>query len=301
MKKVILLILIGLIVSPIIAGRGSRNYKREQISQAPLAASHQVQQYQQPSNDQLIRQLEVKQRLMHRLSKSQQYPQPVDIRNISKLLQQYPEPVHHNNSPKETRRNHSSIAFPSILTLGLLGAFFYGLSQIPTAHAQADTLGALDIAMHEVNADLWLCRDNLDERSPNFEKDLNNCVYDKLSYLVHALPLIYDIEVENVSGSLDQNKLIECAHHWDEKWKNVEDRACESSIQSVMQSHEIRTPYDVHYCNVFVANHCEGDGWKESPDPNGYYCVKTVTKQVFNYEKFNQCKQKVHDYLRRHL
>src|SRR3990167_9737997 len=111
MKKVILLILIGLIVSPIIAGRGSRNYKREQISQAPLAASHQVQQYQQPSNDQLIRQLEVKQRLMHRLSKSQQYSQPVDINNISKLLQQYPEPVHHNG-PKVMRRNHSGIAFP---------------------------------------------------------------------------------------------------------------------------------------------------------------------------------------------
>src|SRR3990167_2123819 len=171
MKKVILLILISLIVSPIIAGRGSRDYKREQISQAPLAASHQVQQYQQPSNDQLIRQIEVKQRLMHRLSKSQQYPQPVDIHNISKLQQQYPEPVHHNNSPKVMRRNHSSIAFPSILTIGLLGAFFYGLSWIPTANAQADTLGALDSAMTEVNNDLWLCRNNLDGESPNFKRD----------------------------------------------------------------------------------------------------------------------------------
>src|SRR3990167_11141528 len=155
MKKVILLILISLIVSPIIAGRGGRNYKREQISQAPLAASHQVQQYQQPSNDQLIRQLEVKQRLMHRLSK---------------LQQQYPEPVHHN-SPKVMRRNHSSIAFPSVLTIGLLGAFFYGLSWIPTAHAQADTLGALNSAMTEVNNDLWLCRNNLDGESPNFKRD----------------------------------------------------------------------------------------------------------------------------------
>src|SRR3990167_7177145 len=107
MKKLVYLSLI--FIGSMFAGKNSgRDYKREQISQAPLAASHQVQQYQQPSNDQLIRQLEVKQRLMHRLSKSQQYPQPVDIRNISKLLQQYPEPVHHNNSPKETRRNHSS-------------------------------------------------------------------------------------------------------------------------------------------------------------------------------------------------
>ena len=300
MKKLIYISLI--FIGSMFAGKHSgRDYKREQISQVPLAASHQVQQYQQPSNDQLIRQLEVKQRLMHRLSKSQQYPQPVDINNISKLLQQYPEPIDHDNGPKVTRRNHSSIAFPSILTIGLLGAFFYGLSWIPTAHAQANTLGALNSAMTEVNNDLWLCRNNLDGESPNFKRDVNNCAYDKLSYIVHALPLIYDVDVENVSGNLDQNKLIECAHHWDEKWKNVEDRACESSIQSVMQSHEIRKPYDVHYCNVFVANHCEGDGWKESPDPNGYYCVKTVTKQVFNYEKFNQCKQKVHDYLRRHL
>src|SRR3990167_581560 len=110
MKKLIYISLI--FIGSMFAGKHSgRDYKREQISQVPLAASHQVQQYQQPSNDQLIRQLEVKQRLMHRLSKSQQYIQPVDINNISKLLQQYPEPVHHNG-PKVMRRNHSGIAFP---------------------------------------------------------------------------------------------------------------------------------------------------------------------------------------------
>ena len=120
MKKVILLILIGLIVSPIIAGRGGRDYKREQISQAPLVALHQVQQYQQPSNDQLIRRLEIKQRLMDRLSK----------------LQQYTQPIQHNNGPKVTRRNHSSIAFPSICMLGLGVLSILLVTQVTPAEAQ---------------------------------------------------------------------------------------------------------------------------------------------------------------------
>src|SRR3990167_6320063 len=119
-EKVILLILIGLIVSPIIAGRGGRDYKREQISQMPLAASHQVQQYQQPSNDQLIRRLEIKQRLMDRLSK----------------LQQYTQPIQHNNGPKVTRRNHSSIAFPSVCMVGLGVLSILLVTQVTPAEAQ---------------------------------------------------------------------------------------------------------------------------------------------------------------------
>src|SRR3990167_10459858 len=135
MKKLIYISLI--FIGSMFAGKHSgRDYKREQISQVPLAASHQVQQYQQPSNDQLIRQLEVKQHLMHRLSKSQQYPQPVGINNISKLLQQYPEPVHSNNSPKVMRRNHSSIAFPSVCILGLGVLSILLATQVTPAEAQ---------------------------------------------------------------------------------------------------------------------------------------------------------------------
>src|SRR3990167_6229021 len=195
MKKVILLILIGLIVSPIIAGRGSRNYKREQISQAPLAASHQVQQYQQPSNDQLIRQLEVKQRLMHRLSK---------------LQQQYPEPVHHN-SPKVMRRNHSSIAFPSILTIGLLGAFFYGLSWIPTANAQAipnvNTASALWNAIEEIRSglDVYCVSQSKQPKSPT---ELELCKKDELNYLFNAYPTI------TFAQDINPDKLVERSLYW---------------------------------------------------------------------------------------